>query len=226
MKVSIEYIEQKVREFNAQMFGGELPPLQIRLSSARTFLGKLRYEKKRKLLGGWSYKNFQLIISNRFDLPERVIEDTIIHEMIHHYIMYRRLKDTSSHGVIFREMMKQINEQYNRNISVTVRLTDDIVRKDTKKRIHLLCVSHFSDGRVGITLSSRTRLQYLCQALPKIPGITNCTWYITDNPFFNRYPRSLTPKIYRITQSELDENLHDAQPISISSELNQIKVLY
>ncbi len=214
MKVSIEYIEQKVREFNAQMFGGELPPLPIRISLARTFLGKLRYEKKRKLLGGWSYKNFQLIICNRFDLPERIIEDTIIHEMIHYYIMYRRLKDTSSHGVIFREMMKRINEQFNRNISVTVRLTDDIIQKDTRKRMHILCVSHFNDGKVGITHSSRTRFQYLKEMLPKIPSVTNCTWYITDDPFFNRYPRSLTPKIYRITQSELDEHLHNAKPLT------------
>lgn len=213
MKASTDYIRQKFDEFNELIFGGKLPPLTIRLSSARTFMGKLRYEKKRKFLGGWTYKNYQLVISTRFDLSEQMIEDTVIHEMIHYYIMYRGLRDTSSHGPVFRNIMKEINEKYGRHVTVSVRLNDEIQKKDTKKRCHLLCISHFKDGRVGVTNAAHTRLHYLSEHLPHIPGVTDCTWYVSRNPFFNKFPRSLTPKIYLITQVEIAENLTDAEPM-------------
>lgn len=216
MKVTTNYIEQKFCEFNEMIFGGKLPPLPIKLSSARTFMGKLRYEKKRKFLGGWAYKNYQLVISTRFDVSEHVIEDTVIHEMIHYYIMYRGLRDTSSHGPVFRKMMKEINDKYGRHVSVSVRLDAEIQKRDTKKRCHLLCVSHFKDGRVGVTVAAHTRWQYLREHLPHIPNVTDCIWYVTSNPFFNKFPRALTAKIYLISKTEIAENLADAEPMEWS----------
>lgn len=35
-------------------------------------------------------------------------------------------------------------------------------------------------------------------------------WYLSGDPFFGRYPRSTTPKIYRIAEAELSEHLKDA----------------
>lgn len=213
MNISIDYIKRKVSEYNSQMFDGKLPPIETRISSAKTFVGKLRYIKKRKITGGWSYRNFQIVISNRFELPERVIEDTIIHEMIHYHIMYHGIRDTSSHGAVFKEIMARINKEFNRHVSISVRLPEEVLKKDMKRRSNLLCVSHFKDGRVGITVAAQTRLPYLWEQLPLTPNVVSCTWFISDNPFFNKFPRSITIKIYRITQAELNENLTDAQPL-------------
>ncbi len=213
MKVTKEYVEQKFCEYNERIFGGELPALEVRLTSARTFLGKLRYEKKRRLLWGSTYKNVQLVISTRYDLPEDVVQDTIIHEMIHYVILHRGLKDTSTHGKVFREMMSKINRQYGRHVTVRVRLPEDVINKDTRRRQHLLCVSHFVDGRVGVTLASPSRLAYLQRTLHLIEDIRRCTWYTTTNPFFNRFPRSLTPKVYLVDEDELQENIKGALPM-------------
>lgn len=215
MKPDIEYVEQKFAEYNTQMFGGKLPPLPIRLSSARTFMGKLSYTKKRALFRGWTYNNFQLIISTRFNVSEQIIEDTIIHEMIHYYIMYHKLRDTSSHGTIFRDMMAHINSQYHRNVTISIRLPEDAKSSDTKRRLHLICISKLRDGRVGITIAAQTRLKYLWRQLPKRPDVVSCTWHISTNHFFNRFPRSITPRIYIITQSEVDKNLANAKPLDI-----------
>lgn len=213
MNISIDYIKQKFAEYNVQMFEGKLPPLEIRLSSARTFMGTLRYTKKRKLTGEWAYRNFQLVISTRFEVPESVIEDTVIHEMIHYYILYHGIQDTSTHGVIFQEMMNRINKCFNRHISISIRLPEEIRSEDMKTCIHLLCISHLNDGRVGVTVAVRSRWKYLRDTLPSIPNVTDCTWYITQNPFFNRFPRAMTPKIYVVAQAELEENLKDALPM-------------
>ena len=123
MVPTIPYIQSRFDEFNARFFAGALPPVPIKLSNARTFLGKLTFTKCRKwLFGEWTYSNFVLRINTRFDLPEQLIEDTILHEMIHYYIAVNQLRDTSTHGHLFRQEMKRINAEGNRHITISYRL--------------------------------------------------------------------------------------------------------
>ena len=123
MVPTIPYIQSRFDEFNARFFVGALPPVPIKLSNARTFLGKLTFTKRRKwLFGEWTYSNFVLRINTRFDLPEQLIEDTILHEMIHYYIAVNQLRDTSTHGHLFRQEMKRINAEGNRHITISYRL--------------------------------------------------------------------------------------------------------
>lgn len=57
------------------------------------------------------------------DLPEDVVKDTIIHEMIHYYIMSNQMQDTAPHGKLFIAKMQEINRKFNRNLAVTHRTT-------------------------------------------------------------------------------------------------------
>ena len=123
MVPTIPYIQSRFDEYNARFFAGALPPVPIKLSNARTFLGKITFTKRRKwLFGEWTYSNFVLRINTRFDLPEQLIEDTILHEMIHYYIAVNQLRDTSTHGRLFRQEMKRINAEGNRHITISYRL--------------------------------------------------------------------------------------------------------
>lgn len=121
---TVDYIQSCFDEYNVLFFNGTLSPIPIKLSNARTFLGKVTFVKRRKwLFGEWVYSNFKLRINTRFDLPEELIQDTILHEMIHYYIAVNHLRDTSTHGQLFRREMKRINEQGNRHITISYRLT-------------------------------------------------------------------------------------------------------
>lgn len=119
MIATIPYIQKKFSEYNELIFGGALEMPTIKLSSARRSLGKLRYLKKRSLFGGVKYSNFCLLISKNFDLDEDMLDDTIIHEMMHYYIAVKGIKDTSAHGKVFRQMMKDINLRFNRHITIS-----------------------------------------------------------------------------------------------------------
>lgn len=208
-----DYVERKFREFNELIFNSTLPPLPVRLSKARTFLGQLRYRRKRKFFGGWKYDSFQLVISNRRDMDESLLEDTIIHEMIHYSILSNQLQDTSAHGKIFRGMMYDINTCYGRNISISHTPTAEEKEKDIEKRKHFICVSHFTDGRVGITLAAKSRIFLLWDAMSCIPQVEQCQWYLSTDPFFNRFRRSITPKVYCVDREELSLHLGDALPL-------------
>ena len=210
MIISVDFVKSKFDEFNQQMFDGKLSSLPIKLSSARTYLGQLRFRRKRKLFGGWKYCDFQLIISNKIQIEKQVVEDTILHEMIHYSILSNQLMDSSSHGKLFRSKMLDLNQRFKRNISIRHRFTKEEQDRDVEHRLHYICVSKFIDGKLGITIAAHARLLYLWDALFAIPKISETDWFVSHNPFFNRFPRSLKPKVYKITEKDLRDNLADA----------------
>ena len=119
---TIDYIQTRFDEYNSLYFNGILPPVPIKLSNARTFLGNLCFKRRRKWLFGPYYNtDFVLRINTRADLPEELVEDTILHEMIHYFIAVNQLHDTRTHGQIFRREMKRINEMGGRHISISYR---------------------------------------------------------------------------------------------------------
>ena len=74
----------------------------------------------------------------------------------------------------------------------------------------IICVSHLRSGETGVTVCATTRVFYLRRALPRAYNIKSSEWYSTADPFFARYPRSNTPKIYRISSEELSRHLQGA----------------
>lgn len=141
MRPTVTYIEQRFREFNREIFRDELPDLPIKLSNAQRFLGKLCYKKQRSLLGLFGkpkYTDFVLWINTKYDLDEREVEDTIIHEMIHYYIAYKGIEDTSTHGRVFRTIMKEINQKFGRHITISYKM---------KKQLNLIAYSSAFQGQ-------------------------------------------------------------------------------
>lgn len=213
MKATIDYIERKFEEFNNKMFEGMLAKLPFKLSNARTFLGQVRFMREKNEDGTWHYYGFVFAISTLIDLPEEEVEDTIIHEMIHYYILSNQMQDTSPHGEIFQRIMKDINVRFDRNISVTHTATKEEQESDKEVRQHLLCVLHFTTGKYGITIANKSRLFQLWDELPKFPKVDQCNWYITSDPFFNRFPRASSAKVYPIPHGELEEHLKGSQKL-------------
>lgn len=213
MKPTIEYIKQKFEEYNVLCFGGKLPLPAFQLSNARTFLGQVAYRRTKRPNGSWHYSDFVFKISSKTERPEDVVQDTILHEMIHYYILYNQLQDTSSHGVIFRKMMNAINQRFNRNITVSHNDTKEEKEADTERRQHLICVSQLNNGHKGITIAAKTRLFDLWDELPRISIVKECKWYVSTDPYFNRFRRTLTAKIYRIPQDELEEHIANAREL-------------
>ncbi len=213
MTLSTEYIRQKFDAFNALCFEGRLKPLPFRLSNARTFLGMVRCKRKRTRDNTWHYSDFEFIVSSRttYAETERDIEDVILHEMIHYYILSHQIQDSGAHGAVFRRMMKEINTRFGRNISISHKRTAAELDKDREVRQHLICVSRLKSNKVGITISARTRLFELWDILEKNPQVAECQWYVSTNPYFNRFPRAMKAKIYHVPLEELREHLAAAK---------------
>jgi hypothetical protein len=126
MKPTLAYVQAKFNEFNAKIFKGKLSPLPIRIGVSRTRLGGVSF-KRRKVGTKTEFYNFKLTISQRFDLPEHEVEDTIIHEMIHHYVAqidgHPHCDGFSwygifGHGTHYRAQVKRLKREFGLNIRI------------------------------------------------------------------------------------------------------------
>ncbi|MCM1310410.1 MAG: SprT-like domain-containing protein [Bacteroides sp.] len=220
MKPTVTYIEKKFEEFNRQIFGGRLPKLPIELSDASGFLGKCVFHQRRLPNGLKEYGDFRLRINTRIDLPENVIEDTIIHEMIHYLILWTGLQDTSDHGDIFRAIMTSINTAHGRNISVRHHNSAEEAEQavSTKRTWHVIAAIYFKTGKTGVKVLPRTVpkiLDYYRVAVAH-REVQEVRLYLHDNPFFNRYPTSAALRIHDIDKDLLESNLAKARPLKIN----------
>ena len=199
---NVTYLRQKFDEYNKLIFGNELPPINIVLTRAKSFGGK------------YVFGLYQAIeISIYRDLPEREVEDTLIHEMIHYYIHHKGLKDSSPHGHIFKQMMNSINIRHGRNITVSTKVKSDDNVDAQRITAHYICVSTFRDGHRGITVCAKTRIFDIHRTLKHADVIKSIEWWGSTDPFFNKYPNSQTAKVYQITETELNEHLKNAVPL-------------
>lgn len=221
MRATLPFIRQKFDEFNALCFDGQLPPIPIVLSHARTYLGVCAYKTRRDLLMRKRHYDFRLRISTRFDLPEEDIEDTILHEMIHYHIAYHHMKDTSTHGRIFRQMADDINTRFGRHITISHHLTEEQreqvatevaaarARRNTR---YCVAVMLFKDGRLALKSipCTRERMVEFRNKIMRAIEVDSVRFYVTTDPFFSRYPRSMALKAYFIDEATLDTHLRDA----------------
>lgn len=214
MRASIPYTEKKFNDFNKQMFGGELKPLPFKLSHARSFLGQIRCSATRNpLTRKKHYSGFVFVISDALDIEENALEDIILHEMIHYYILSHQISDTSSHGTVFKRMMNEINTRFNRHITVKYRMTDDDLYRYPKRQ-HCFGIVRFKrDCRLGIIHPAGSKLSEYWDFLAKSGAVEECKWYTSSDPFFNRFPKTRTMKIYNITEEEIAAHLKDAREL-------------
>jgi hypothetical protein len=215
MRATIEYIEQKFDEFNKLMFRGRLPKLPFKISDSRTFLGQIKFFQEKNDDGTWYYSGFTFHVSNKTDLPQDVVDDVIIHEMIHYYILYNQMQDNAPHGDLFIQKMEEINNQFDRHITVTHKGTKEEADTDTEKRRHLICISRWKDGDRCITVSTdnpRIMLR-IWDEIEQNDEIEEYKWVFTTNPFFNRYPRSQSAKFQSCPSDELRPHLSDVEEL-------------
>lgn len=211
MRPDKKWVEAKFRHFNQLCFEGKLPPVAIKITNASSYLGKVTCSKKKTLLGKWRHEDFNLLISNRRDLAEEVLEDTVLHELIHYHILLNGIKDTSPHGKIFRSMMHDFNRRFGRNMSIRHRVTEEEHARNQERRSNLVCVARLKNGKRAVMVAARSCIFKLWNGMESWDIVEDFQWVYTDHPLFSRFPRSRTLKLYKAGEEELTEALKGAR---------------
>lgn len=144
------------------------------------------FKKKRNgLMGKVVNYDFVLRINTRFDLPQEIVEDTIIHEMIHYYIASNQLKDTSAHGQLFRTMMNGINARFGRHIAISHKPTETQKQqaREGRRSWHVVAVVTFTDGRTGVKVLPRIveRITYYYNKVLSAKDVSAIQLYMSND---------------------------------------------
>lgn len=221
MKATVNYIEQKFEEFNRLIFGGKLPKLPIELSDASRFLGLFTYDFHILPDGTKEMTNYKLRINTRIDMEQDALDDVIIHEMIHYFIAYHNLVDTSSHGKIFQSLMESININHGRHIEVAHNNPTEVEREQAvspKPVWHVIAKLELTDGTCGVKVLPRVvpKVLMYVDEIKKSHKVKDVKLYLHNNPFFNRYPTS-TSLTYKIIDRQVFlKNIEKAKKLIIN----------
>ncbi len=208
MIITLPYLRAQFDAFNAQLFGGSLAVPRLRISTARRMLGNVRYKHPRQpSRGAAGVSALTLSISKCYDLPQDELDDTIIHEMIHLYIITYNLKDSSTHGRLFRQMMHTINTRYGRHVTIS---HHGPLAAATPPRQMLIAVVELTDGTLCLLRPTLTRLPAIYRALRQIPAVRTVAWYNTTDEYFASFPRAQTVKLYRAARATVAAKLSTA----------------
>lgn len=138
MLVTIDWIKKNYSDFNARYFNNELPKnLVFKLSKSKNTWGYASFK--------YDWKNSTIIplsitLSNYYDSPERVKQNTLLHEMIHildytinpnHFIFNGRKvtkRRYDAHGYWFINQANRLNEL---GWEVAKHVTKDEVKQST-----------------------------------------------------------------------------------------------
>ncbi len=216
MICSLKYLREKYEEFNKLCFGGRLPVPVMRIGNAGKALGSVRYEPFRTPAGRICCRNIKLTISARYDLPQQELDDTILHEMIHLYLIYNNVEDDATHGHAFRRIMNDLNRRFSRHITVSAK--GELRQSDNAASQNVILITEMKNGLFGISRPAMTRIFHINREISEWKEVKKMTWYNSSNPFFNKFPRCLKAKIYRIDKPVLDREIAGAIPITISSK--------
>lgn len=199
MRAELQFLYEKFNEFNANIFNNRLPAINIRIDHAGRRLGCLM-TRNRNLTYRQAPQNYTIQISDRFDLPQPMLEDILIHEMIHFELAVEEVTDTSSHGRLFKQRMAEINRTHDRHVSVRSTLPKDIVRTDLRlqKMYFITCyiAAQHVRGYMRCATASIFRIYRQLQADKRVSDIRI---FGTTDPFFNMMPNSRTIKIYELS---------------------------
>lgn len=222
MELTIPYVKERIAYFNQSIFAEELPPIEVKLTTAKTFLAKCTFKIRRNLFGKVRREDFCLRINRILNLTPDEIDDVIIHEMIHYYIGYKGMRDSASHGKVFRRMMYEINHTYHRHITISHKNIPDCTESITGKPVkwHVVAAVSMNDGRMGIKVLPRItqRIYRYYILVRKSPEVSHIDLFLAKHPILEQYPNSSALKIHYIEPQKLKEVLKDAERLQIINE--------
>lgn len=200
---------------NRKYFQTRLPRVELRLGSAMRSFGNFLFLKSSLASPRRYPDDCRIIISGYYDRPYKEVMDTLVHEMIHLYIWYYNLQDSSPHGHIFRKIMSNINTDSDRHIRISNSSSNKKIA-DTKPKISIMCLVCTPMGKFYAIRTAKTRFRSIYNALRKLPRFSGIEAFVICDHAFDKYPRCIEANnLYDITPEEIELLRNVGTPINL-----------
>jgi len=215
MQVTKEWMEKWFTEFNHDYFDDRLSLPRLVLSKSRTRLGSMACKRKVQMFHS-HLCDYAIHLSNYYDLSERQFQNVLLHEMIHYFISYTGLKDTSPHGVVFRRMMDDLNRKYGWEISVmtstkNVKKAGEIPQDKT----YLVLAMEMKNGRRFLSVVNPRSARQLERQMHLVSDLERHDWHLSQNPYFFGFPAVRTLRARRLGKDEYNRLIAQMTPFNL-----------
>lgn len=221
MIVTIEWMEEWFKRFDHDYFGGKLPVPELAITRAKTQLGQLSF-KRASRWGRIKLYDFKLSMTTYYDMTDKQAKSVLLHEMIHYIIGYTGLKDTSSHGIVFRGMMDKLNRQYGWDIRVMTstkgwKVSEQVKVKKQAKGPHtyLILAVEMKDGKYFLSRVNPGYARRIESQIMHVREVAAHQWYTTQESYFEEYPQVRSLRGRRISKADYKRLLNVLTTFSV-----------
>ena len=190
MDLTVQYLKENFLQLNETYFQGQLPLPLLIVSSSKTLLGQFWSLRNRARLLHAKKEKFIIRISDYYDMPSEEYRNILLHEMIHYYIEYNNIKDTSPHGQKFREMMHTFNTKYGWHVSISSKNSKWKIRQCYAKPFYTVLALTTNDNKHYLSVVNPNYMKYIEKQISLAPSITSHKWFKSENTYFNRFSQS------------------------------------
>lgn len=213
MKLSLPYLYERHEHWKgriaaAGVWDSELfLPVEIKIRKNHRRYNAV-FQRKIKIIKGSKQISDSIVIYNKVeDFDETFIDNIIVHEMIHQFIIQNNLKDTSAHGRLFKGLMNRINSLFPAELSIKVRdLNPDMPLKGKGIEAHRLLLIEFNDGKwiCAVVMPSKiVFFENLIKKNKKIWGVKSYEWAVSYDVFFSRFTRC-SSRLHGVTKTPVE----------------------
>lgn len=208
-------LQQKFNEYNKLFFDGKIKiPVSLSWSSSmRRKLGVVKYNR-----GPNGLQNVQIILSSFFDMDEQMFKDTLVHEMIHCFLLQKGIY--VAHGEEFLRKADEINKKFGTNIDVVNEEPEIKINKNVTNKIENIILLKRKNGELIIAVLANKVLQSIIlidwqKFANDIGNVENIILCKVSADKVWRFKKSISGKIkfQSLNQDYMKEIEQSAQPI-------------
>jgi len=216
MQVTTALLRTWFDELNDRFFGSELPVPCLAVGNSRTTLGTMRCRRRRVSLLKRQVV-YTIRISNYYERSADDFRNVLLHEMIHYYISVKKIKDTSPHGRVFRQLMAKVNAA-GWHVSVSERRSMDVAERNRRRIRPAVVLSMYT--RSGARLLTVVNSGYVVRMENRLRHqreVVSWQWHTSTDTMFNSWSRVRTLRARRVGEVDFNNILCLTEPFDISS---------
>lgn len=193
LKIRYDYWKEeicKVGIWDSSLFGNVLIQVRKRCKSYNGIFSRK-----------WIKKNGERVLIDKIvvynnidDFNPNFIDNVLVHEMIHQYIIQNKIKDSSTHGKVFKTFMKKINLAFPNMLSINVKDHNPSVPvKGPGLIIHNIILAWTEIDCYCCVIHPKRLMEFdrLLKGYKKSGSIKSYSWAQSVDVHFNQYVRCM-----------------------------------